>query len=69
MRAFVIATFAAAASLAVPANAATITSYKVAGWKAYTNNGRGWRLDDANRAGPQVGLASLQKILDLGIPR
>lgn len=44
-------------------------TYKVAGWKAYTNNGRGWRLDDANRAGPQVGLASLQKILDLGIPR
>lgn len=34
------ATLAAAASLAVPANAATITSYKIAGWNvgAYTND-------------------------------
>ncbi|HUR76942.1 MAG TPA: amidohydrolase family protein [Acidimicrobiales bacterium] len=48
---------------------AIAATYKVSGWKAYTNNGRGWRLDDGSRFGPQVGLASLQKILDLGVPR
>lgn len=45
------------------------TTFKVDGWKAYTNNGRGWRLDDGARDGPQVGLATVQKVLDLGIPR
>jgi hypothetical protein len=48
---------------------AIVTTYNVSGWKAYTNNGRGWRLDDGNRDAPLVGLASLQKILDLNVPR
>jgi hypothetical protein len=43
MRILAIATFAAAASLAMPASAATITSYKVSGWSmgAYTNDQTG----------------------------
>jgi uncharacterized protein len=45
------------------------TTFNVVGWKAYTNNGRGWRLDDGNADAPQVGLASLQKILELNVPR
>ena len=44
-------------------------TFKVNGWKAYTNNGRGWRLDDGDRDMPQVGLPTVQKVLDLGIPR
>ena len=44
-------------------------TYKVDGWKAYTTNTQGWRLDDADLEGRQVGLASLQKIVELGIPR
>ena len=44
-------------------------TYKVDGWKAYTTNTQGWRLDDADIEGRQVGQASLQKIVDLGIPR
>lgn len=48
---------------------AIATTFEVSGWKAYTNNGRAWRLDDGDRNLPQVGLPSLQKIVDLGIPR
>ncbi len=61
MRAFVIATFAAAASLAVPANAATITSYKVAGWNmgAYTNDRTGRFSHCAASAQYQNGLLLL----------
>jgi predicted TIM-barrel fold metal-dependent hydrolase len=44
-------------------------TYKVDGWKAYTTNTQGWRLDDGDIEGRQVGMASLQKIVDLGIPR
>ena len=48
---------------------AIANTYKVDGWKAYTTNTEGWRLDDADLTGRQVGLASLQKIVELGIPR
>ena len=48
---------------------AIVTTFEVSGWKAYTNNGRAWRLDDGDRNLPQVGLPSLQKIVDLGVPR
>jgi len=44
-------------------------TYKVEGWKAYTTNPVPWRLDDGDIEGAQVGLASLQKVVDLGIPR
>ena len=37
--------------------------FKVEGWKAYTGNGPGWRLND------DVGRAVLQKTLELEIPR
>lgn len=61
MRALVIAAFAAAASLAVPANAATITSYKVAGWNmgAYTNDQTGRFSHCAASARYQNGLLLL----------
>ncbi|MDQ1375300.1 MAG: uncharacterized protein QOJ09_2638, partial [Actinomycetota bacterium] len=45
------------------------TKFKVNGWKTYTNNGPGWRLDDGAADAPQVGLATVQKVVDLGIPR
>ncbi|MEA2702309.1 MAG: uncharacterized protein QOD63_254 [Actinomycetota bacterium] len=48
---------------------AIAATYKVDGWKAYTTNTTGWRLDDGDLNVPQVGMASLQKIVDLGIPR
>ena len=48
---------------------AVAKTYKVDGWKAYTTNTTGWRLDDGDLNVPQVGMASLQKISDLGIPR
>jgi predicted TIM-barrel fold metal-dependent hydrolase len=37
--------------------------FNVHGWKAYTGTGPGWRLDDS------VGRATVQKAVDLGIPR
>ncbi len=44
-------------------------TYQVDGWKAYTTNTMGWRLDDGDVLGRQVGMASLAKIVELGIPR
>ncbi len=44
-------------------------TYNVDGWKAYTTNTQGWRLDDGDVLGRQVGMASLNKIVELGIPR
>lgn len=48
---------------------AIAVTYKVDGWKAYTTNTLGWRLDDADVLGRQVGMACLSKIVELGIPR
>ncbi len=48
---------------------AIATTYQVDGWKAYTTNTQGWRLDDGDVLGRQVGMASLTKIVELGIPR
>jgi hypothetical protein len=36
-------------------------------WKAYTHAGPGWRLDDADPAGRQVGEAFLSKVDELGV--
>jgi uncharacterized protein len=45
-----------------------VRTFDVDGWKAYTGSG-GWRLDDARRGAPQVGLASIEKAVELGVPR
>ena len=41
--------------------------YPLVAWKAYTHAGPGWRLDDADPAGRQVGEAFLSKVDELGV--
>ena len=48
---------------------AIASTFKVNGWKGYTNNPQGWRLDDGFSDAPPVGLATLQKLIDVGVPR
>jgi predicted TIM-barrel fold metal-dependent hydrolase len=52
---------------ALAAMDAEAARYPLAAWKAYTHAGPGWRLDDGDPAGKQVGRAFLERVTELGV--
>jgi uncharacterized protein len=53
---------------ALEAMRAEAENFDLSAWKAYTHAGQGWRLDDADPAGAQVGEAFLGLVEEIGPP-